>query len=59
MKPKDPIVEEIHALREALAEAHGNDLEEIVRAAREVGDNQGRRLETLPPRRVPPSKKAS
>ena len=60
MKLRDPIVEEIHAVREALANEQGNDLEKIALAARAFAEKQtGRRPETLPPRRIPPTKKAS
>ncbi len=34
MRTQDPIVEELHAIREALAEASDNDLAKIVEAAR-------------------------
>lgn len=32
--PKDPIVEEIHAIREAIAKTSGNDMDRIAEAAR-------------------------
>lgn len=59
MKTPDPIIEEIHAIREALANEQGNDLAKIARAAREAAEKTGRPVESRPPRRIPPTKKAS
>lgn len=59
MKTPDPIIEEIHAIREAFAKEHGNDLAKIARAANEAAEKTGRRLVTRPPRRIPPTNKTS
>ena len=59
MKTRDPIVEELHAIRAALAHEQGDDLAKIARAAKAAADNAGRPLVTRPPRRIPPTKKAS
>ncbi len=59
MKTTDPIIEKIHSVREALANEQGNDVEKIARAANDAAQKAGRQLETLPPRRLPPTKKAS
>jgi len=59
MKTPDPIIEELHAIREALSKAQGDDLAKIARAANEAAVKAGRTFETRPPRRIPPTKKAS
>lgn len=48
---KDPIVEEIHAIREQLAAEHGNDLHKIVAHVKEVQQGHGDKLVSRPPRR--------
>jgi hypothetical protein len=48
----DPILEEIHAIREALAKASGYDVEKIAEAARKRQAESGRKSVTLPPRPV-------
>ena len=48
----DPIVDEIHAIREEIARRHGYDLDAIVEALREASAQSGRRVVTLPPRPV-------
>ena len=50
MPPTDPIIEEIHAVREALAKESGYDAEKIAEAARKRQAESGRRAVTLPPR---------
>ena len=55
----DPIVEEIHAIREALAKASNNDLRKIAEAANARQVASGRKAVCLPPRRTKPAKKAS
>ena len=47
----DPIIEEIHRVREKLAEQHGFDMRAIVRHLRRSQEKSGRRYETLPPKR--------
>lgn len=50
MPPADPILEEIHAVREKLAKEAGYDIEKIVEAARQRQAESGRKAVTLPPR---------
>jgi len=53
----DPIIEEIHAIREALAKESGYDAEKIAEAARRRQAEGGRKAVTLPPRMTPAVKK--
>ncbi len=46
----DPIVEEIHRVREKLAEQHGFDMRAIVRGLRERQARSARAYETFPPK---------
>lgn len=57
MQPKDPILEEIHAVREALAEESGYDVERIAEAARRRQAESGRKAVTLLPRPTEASRK--
>ena len=50
MATTDPIIEEIHAVREALAKESGYDAEKIAEAARKRQAQSGRTAVTLPPR---------
>ena len=50
--PTDPIIDEIHAVREALAEAAGYDADRVAEAARKRERESGRTAVTLPPRPV-------
>jgi septal ring factor EnvC (AmiA/AmiB activator) len=50
MTPTDPIIEEIHAIREELAKESGYDTERIAEAARKRQAESGRKVATLPPR---------
>ena len=50
MPPADSILEEIHAIREALAKKGGYDAERIAEAARKRQAESGRKAVTLPPR---------
>jgi hypothetical protein len=60
MTRKDPIIEEIHAVREALAREADYDLERILEAARARQAASGLPAVTLSPRKVEPVvKKAS
>lgn len=59
MPSRDPIIEEIHAIREAIAEASGYDLEKIAEAARKRQAESGRKAVALPPRPAITVKKAS
>ena len=57
MPPVDPIIEEIHAIREAIAEESDYDAEKIAAAARKRQEDSGRKGVTLPPRPVTVVKK--
>jgi hypothetical protein len=59
MPRKDPIVEEIHAIREALAREVDYDMERLLEAARHRQAASGLRAVRLPPRQAEPAKKAS
>jgi hypothetical protein len=59
MLPQDPIVEELHAIREALAKVSDDDLVKIAEAARARQQKSGREIVRLPPRRVDRAQKAS
>jgi hypothetical protein len=48
----DPIVDEIHAVREAIAKASNDDLRKIAEAARSRQAASGRKVVSLPPRRA-------
>jgi hypothetical protein len=52
MCPPNSIVEELHTIREALAEASENDLAKIVKAARTRQQTSGHEVVLLPPKRV-------
>lgn len=49
---RDPIVEEVRAARDAIAREHGDDIEAIFAALREMEKQSGREHVTLPARRV-------
>ena len=55
----DPIIDEIHAIREALSKASGDDLRKIAEAARARQAQSGRQTVRLPPRKVKETRKAS
>ncbi len=59
MPLSDPIVEEIHAIREALSKTSNDDLRKIAEAARSRQAAGGRKVVSLPPRRAATAKKAS
>lgn len=58
---KDPIVDEIHQIREELSKESGDDLRRITEAARlrQQAAASSRAVVTLPPKRVVPARKAS
>ncbi|MDX2054511.1 MAG: hypothetical protein SFV15_19070 [Polyangiaceae bacterium] len=58
MDPKDPIIDELHAIREAIAAACDDDMSKIAEAFRAHQNNGDREVVTLPPKRVV-EKKAS
>lgn len=58
MEPSDPILDELHAIRDAIAAASDNDIRKIAEAAR-ARDNEGDvEVVVLPPKLVA-EKKAS
>jgi len=50
---RDPIVEEVRAVREALAKEHGYDVKAIVRSLQRQEAGSGRRVVSLQPKRLP------
>ena len=59
MSPSDPIIEEIHAVREAISKASDHDLQKIAEAARSRQEASGRKVVKLPARRTDSAKRAS
>jgi hypothetical protein len=59
MPRKDPIVEEVHAAREAIARDSGYDLDRIIEGARARQAASGRPVVRLPPKKSTEAKKAS
>ena len=55
----DPIVEEIHAIREALSKASDDDIRKIAEAARARQLETGREPIRLPARKAKPVRRAS
>ena len=58
MPLSDPIIDEIHAIREAIAKTSNDDLRKIAKAARSRQAASGRKVVSLPPRRTATAKKA-
>ena len=50
--PTDTIVKEIHAIREALSKASGDDIRRIAEAAKARQVKSGRKAKRLSPRKV-------
>ena len=50
MRAPDAIIEELHEVREAIAEASDNDLKKIAEAARARQKHSGHKVVRLPPR---------
>ena len=59
MSRRDPIIEEIHAIREEIARASNYNLEKILEAARARQAASGLQGVRLPPRKAAAAKKAS
>ena len=59
MPESNPILEELHRARDALAKASDNDLLKIAEAARSRQQESGRPAVRLPPRRADSAKRAS
>ena len=58
MEP-DPILDEIHATRDALSKASGDDIRRIAEAAKAREMESGRNTVRLPPRQAKAARKAS
>lgn len=58
MEP-DPIIEEIHAIREALSRVSGDDIRKIAEAAQARQVESGRKTVRLHPRKAKATRKAS
>jgi nitroreductase len=52
MNPTDPIIDELHAIREAISAASEDDLQKIAEAARARQNSGNREVVTLPPKRT-------
>ncbi|MBI4219739.1 MAG: hypothetical protein HY682_06305 [Chloroflexi bacterium] len=59
MSRKDPIVEQVHAAREAIAREGDYDLDRIIEAARVRQAASGRPVVRLTPKKIAPTKEAS
>ena len=59
MRVKDPIVEEVRAVRDALAKEYDYDVEKLGRAMQAAEKAEGRKTVILQPRRPKSDKKAS
>ncbi|MEQ1908837.1 MAG: hypothetical protein ABMA15_08440 [Vicinamibacterales bacterium] len=55
----EPIIEEIHAVREALSKESGQDIRKIAEAAKARQTASGRKTVRLPPRKTKATRKAS
>ena len=51
MQSSDPIIDELHAIREAIAAAADNDIRKIAEKARSRENDDGVEVVTLPPKR--------
>lgn len=58
MEPLDPILDELHAIRDAIAAASDNDIRKIAEAARSREKEDDVEVVILPPKLVP-EKRAS
>ncbi len=56
---QDPIIEGIHAIREALSRVSGHDIRKIAEAAKARQAESGRKAVRLPPRKAKATRKAS
>lgn len=58
MQEKDPIVDEVRAIRDAIAKEYDYDVAKIAEAMREKERTSGRKYVTLPPRKPVDTRKA-
>ena len=47
---RDPIVDEVRAIRDELAKRHNYDIDAIVRALQQASVDEGRQLVSFPPK---------
>jgi hypothetical protein len=59
MSRRDPIIEEIHAIREAIAREHGFDAQRIARALREEALAGHKQVVSRLPKRISKARKSS
>jgi hypothetical protein len=55
----DPIIEEIHAIRETLSRESGHDIRKVAEAAKARQAESGREAVRLPPRKAKAAPRAS
>lgn len=55
---QDPILEEIHAIREAFAKEHGYNVKAMVRALQREQTENGRQVVSLKPKKLPKKQRA-
>ncbi|HBL31615.1 MAG TPA: hypothetical protein DD490_32740 [Acidobacteria bacterium] len=55
---RDPVIEEVRALRDAYAKEHGYDVKAIVAALQKEEAESGQPVITLPPKRLADEKQA-
>jgi hypothetical protein len=56
---RDPIVDEVRTVRDAIAREYDYDVKKLADALREEQRKSGRKAVRLPPRRMPAVRKAS
>jgi hypothetical protein len=49
---RDPIVEEVRAIRDEFAKQHNYDIDAIVRALQKASADEGRQVVSLPSKRI-------
>lgn len=59
MAVRDPIIERLHRIREAIGREYGYDARRIARALRDEEEAKGRTVVVRPPRRPSKSRQAS
>ena len=56
--PRDPILDEVRQVRDAIAKEHSYDVKAIVRALQEAETRSGRELVASPAKRIPQEPRA-
>jgi hypothetical protein len=49
---RDPIIDEVRAIRDAFAKRHNYDIDAIVQALQQASVHEGRQVVSLPPKRI-------